>query len=138
MLQAAACEVTLVDENHVTPAGNSAITIIHAVDRRVVLIVASDRRKRESVAIPNVGILVYAGIDQEIGLFRRCSPLALRCRNIEPKSTGLLDAGIEVSEVWKHRLDAIADLAIIGNQIRPINPGVLQRGQRHAGDDGRL
>ena len=45
MLQAAAGEVARVDQYDVAAPGNSAIAIVHAVDRRVVLIMAPDRRE---------------------------------------------------------------------------------------------
>ena len=61
VLQAAACQVALVDEHDVTAPGDSAIAIIQAVDRRVVLIMTSDRRERESFAIRDTRILSRPG-----------------------------------------------------------------------------
>src|SRR5258705_12240833 len=120
MLQAAAGEVALIDKHNVAPPRNSPIAIVHAVDRRVVLIVTSDRCERESFTIGHTRILIYAGTDDKIGLVRRRPPLTLRCGNIEPKSARLLDASVEIREFRKDRLDAIANLSVIGNQLRPL------------------
>src|SRR5258707_1329116 len=119
MLQPATAEVAFVDEHNVAPPRNSTIAIIHAVDRRVVLIMASDRRECESFTIGHTRIFIESGINEKIGLLRRCQPLTLRCGNIQPKSTRLLDARIEVCEFRKDRLDCIADLSVIGNHFRP-------------------
>ena len=131
MLQPAAGEVVFVDEHDLAAPPDSAIAIIQAVDGCVVLIMASDRRERESFAIRHGRIFIEPRIDQKVGLLRRCQPLTLRCSNIQPKSTRLLDAGIEISERRKDGLDGIADLSVIGHQVRPCHPRVRQCGQRH-------
>src|ERR1700682_340928 len=79
VLQPAAGEVALVDEHDVTAPGNSAIAIVHAVYRRVVLIVTSDCRERESFTIRDTRILLESGTDEKIGLLRWGQPLALPC-----------------------------------------------------------
>jgi hypothetical protein len=56
MLQPAAGEVAFVDEHHVASPGNSTVAIIQAVDRRVVLIMTSDCRERESKLAFFVGV----------------------------------------------------------------------------------
>src|SRR5712664_1348025 len=136
--QSAAGEVTFVDEHDVAPPRNSAIAIIHAVDRRVVLIVTSDCRECESLIVGHTRIFFEPGIDEKIRFLRRRQPIAFRCGNIQPKSTRLLDPRIEVCEVRKYRLDAIADLCVIGNQFLPSDPRVRQCGQRHACDNCRF
>ena len=58
MLQPATAEVAFVDEHNVAPPRNSTIAIIHAVDRRVVLIMASDCRECESFTIGHTRIFI--------------------------------------------------------------------------------
>src|SRR5258708_2216922 len=111
MLQPAAGEVAFVDEHDVAPPRNSAIAIIQAVDRCVVLIMTSDGRERESITIAPSRIFIDAGMDEEIGLLRRRPLLALRCGNVEPKPTLLLDARSDNHGLRKNCLDGAFRIA---------------------------
>src|SRR5271168_5201681 len=51
MFQASADEITLIYEHDVASSRYPSIAIVHAVDRRIVLIMTSDRRKRENITI---------------------------------------------------------------------------------------
>lgn len=62
MLQTAAATVALIDKHDVAAPGNSTTAIIHAVDRRIVLIMTSDHRERESFKIRRTRILFHSGI----------------------------------------------------------------------------
>src|SRR6266436_2579026 len=135
MLQTAAGEIALVDEHDVTTPRDPAITIIHAVDRRVVLIMTSDRGERERLPIRHARILIKSGIDDKIGLLGRCQPLTLRSSNIQPKTTWLFDAIIEVYECREDRLNRITNLSVVGDKLGTSDPRVRQCGQRHPRDD---
>ena len=119
VLQSAAGEVAFVDEHDVAPPRNSAIAIIHAVDRRVVLIMASDCRECENLIVGHTRIFIEPGIDEKLRFLRRRQPIAFRCGNIQPKSTRLLDPRIEVCEVRKYRLDGIARISRVYGRPRP-------------------
>lgn len=62
MLQTAAATVALIDKHDVAAPGNSTTAIIHAVYRRIVLIMTSDHRERESFKIRRTRILFHSGI----------------------------------------------------------------------------
>src|SRR6266849_6833183 len=69
VLQSAAGEVAFVDEHDVAPPRNSAIAIIHAVDRRVVLIMASDCRECENLIVGHTRIFIEPGMTRNFAFF---------------------------------------------------------------------
>src|ERR1700694_3964891 len=77
MPQPAAGEVAFVDEHDVAPPSNSTIAIIHAVDRRVVLIMASDCRECESFTIGHTRIFIESGTNEKIARLRTCAHVQL-------------------------------------------------------------
>jgi hypothetical protein len=61
VFQTSAGQIALIDEYDVTASSDPPITVIHAVDRRIVLIMTSNRRQRERFTIRPPRIFIQAG-----------------------------------------------------------------------------
>ncbi len=76
VFQSASREIILVDEDNIAAAGDAPVAVVQAIDRRIVLIMASDRRERKSPFCRKV--LLKSRIDQKVRSLRRRSGL---CRS---------------------------------------------------------
>ncbi len=62
------CQVRVVDEQDVPPAEDAAVSVVQAVDRRVVLIVRSHRHELEDIPARREHVFLQAGEDREVRL----------------------------------------------------------------------
>ena len=86
-----------IDEHHHPAADHAAIAVIKAVDRRVVLIMASYRRQQQDVGIRGRWILRDAVMTRKLARPVGVSRLA-RAVRLQVKATRLMDLAIEFAE----------------------------------------
>src|SRR5262249_52322528 len=116
----------------------ATIAIVEGVNRRIELVVASDRGQPHHIRVILVGILLKAGKDEEIRLAGRCIPGAVARRGLKVEAARLSNTLIEVLEDREYRFDRVANAVVVRDHFLPIDPRFGQGCLRHAGDDRRL
>ncbi|MNZ85966.1 hypothetical protein D3C78_1047740 [compost metagenome] len=139
ILQAALRKVVPVHEDDVPSAEDAAITVIHAIDRRIVLIVTADRGQHEGFRIGDERVFLKSCGDKEIGLAALRVPAAEGGRDIKAKAAFYPNPAVEIPEIGKDLFDLVTDPVVIGNQPIPVySMAAADCRFGDARDDGRL
>ena len=126
--------VVRVHEDDAPAVIDAAITVVQTVDRGVELVVAADRHHDE---LTRLEFVPRDRINGELRLADTVVEFAFIARLVRQIKDVLRDALVVALEAGDHALDAVADLAVVGDEFLPRNRRALAEcGTRKACDDG--
>src|SRR5262252_4154467 len=99
---------------------NAAITSVERINRRIELVVASDRGQPQHVRVISMRILLDSGKDEEIRLAGWRIPDAVARRGLEVEAARLSNALVEVLKDREYHFDRVANAVIVRDHFLPI------------------